>query len=152
MSSKVIYGLLSGSELADFFIFCLYTCVLPHFCACPKPGPAFPSNVMVFLCSVSSVKNLFPKNTKRQFSVKSRIYRKTTSISFIVSLFQKHPYFIVIVYLGKQQTTKIPTTLKKKFSKNAHVNKIYDFLMTFTVIENEFLFPIINIILVSHGK
>jgi hypothetical protein len=54
--------------------------------------------------------------------------------------------------LGKQQTTKIPTTLKKKFSKNAHVNKIYDFLMTFTVIENEFLFPIINIILVSHGK
>ena len=97
---------------------------------------------MVFLCSVSSVKNLFPKNTKREFSVKSRIYRKTTSISFTV-----------IVYFGKQQTTKIPSTLKKKkFSKNAHFNQIYNYLMTFTVIEYGFLFPIINIILVSHGK
>jgi hypothetical protein len=30
---------------------------LPHCCACPKPGPAFPTSyVMVFLCLVSSVK------------------------------------------------------------------------------------------------
>ena len=29
----------------------------PHFYACPKPGPGFPmSHVIVFLCSVSSVK------------------------------------------------------------------------------------------------
>ena len=30
---------------------------LPHCCACPQPGPGLPSShVMVFLCSVSSVK------------------------------------------------------------------------------------------------
>jgi hypothetical protein len=63
---------LSGSESVGFFIDCLYMYCRwrfsyqegrlgiplnrfnpPHFCACPKQGPGFPtSHVMVFLCSV----------------------------------------------------------------------------------------------------
>jgi hypothetical protein len=37
---------------------------LPHFRACPQPGPGLPSShVMVLLCSVSSVKMSGLKNT-----------------------------------------------------------------------------------------
>ena len=45
------------TEFSEKVILVYLLLTLPHCCACPKPGPAFPTSyVMVFLCLVSSVK------------------------------------------------------------------------------------------------